>query len=43
MQKRKTLEKLKEKGFKVYLQELDQEEQKFINEMAISRFNMNPK
>ncbi len=40
MQKRKALEKLKEDGFKAYMQELNQEEAKFINEMAISRFNL---
>ncbi len=40
MQKRKTLEKLKEKEFKTYLRNLDQEEAKFINEMAISRFRL---
>ncbi len=43
MQKRKTLEKLKENGFKTYMQNLSQEELKFINEMAISRFNLTPK
>ena len=43
MQKRKTLEKLKENGFKEYLKTLDREELKFINEMAISRFNLSPK
>jgi flagellar FliJ protein len=39
MQKRKTLDKLKEKGLKAYLDRLSREEEKFINEMAISRFN----
>ncbi len=38
MQKRKTLEKLKEKGLKAHLENLNSEEEKFINEMAISRF-----
>ncbi len=38
MQKRKTLEKLKEKGLKTYMESLSSEEEKFINEMAISRF-----
>ena len=38
MQKRKTLEKLKEKGLKAHLENLNGEEEKFINEMAISRF-----
>jgi flagellar protein FliJ len=39
MQKRKTLDKLKEKGLKAYLDRLSRDEEKFINEMAISRFN----
>ena len=39
MQKRKTLDKLKEKGLKAYMDRLSREEEKFINEMAISRFN----
>jgi flagellar FliJ protein len=43
MQKRKTLEKLKEKGFKAYLEKLNREEEKFINEMAISRFAIRQK
>lgn len=41
MQKRKTLEKLKEKGLSAYLDNLNHEEQKFINEMAINRYNLN--
>lgn len=40
VQKRKTLEKLKEKGLNAYLANLSFEEQKFINEMAINRFNL---
>jgi flagellar FliJ protein len=40
MQKRKTLEKLKEKELDTYMAELSLEEQKFINEMAINRFNL---
>ena len=43
MQKRKTLDKLKEKGLKAYMDRLSREEEKFINEMAISRFNHNQK
>ena len=38
MQKRKTLDKLKEKGLKAYMSRLSRNEEKFINEMAISRF-----
>jgi flagellar export protein FliJ len=38
MQKRKTLEKLKEKSQKAYIQNLNSDEAKFINEMAINRF-----
>jgi flagellar protein FliJ len=41
MQKRKTLDRLKEKGREAYLEHLNSEEEKFINEMAISRFNAN--
>ncbi len=40
MQKRKTLEKLKEKGLKEHLEQMNSEEAKFINEMAISRFTI---
>jgi flagellar FliJ protein len=38
VQKRKALDKLKEKDHKAYLADLNQKEQKFINEMAINRF-----
>ncbi|MEJ2037569.1 MAG: flagellar export protein FliJ [Desulfosarcinaceae bacterium] len=41
MKKRKALDKLKEKGLKRHLENLDHEEEKFISEMAISRFNHN--
>ena len=41
MQKRKTLDRLKEKGREAYLENLNSEEEKFINEMAINRFNAN--
>jgi flagellar protein FliJ len=41
VKKRKTLDKLKEKGLKAYIAELDHEELKFINEIAISRFGSN--
>ena len=41
MQKRKTLDKLKEKGLKAHMENLSSEEEKFINEMAISRFTIN--
>lgn len=40
MQKRKTLEKLEEKELNTYMAELSLEEQKFVNEMAINRFNL---
>ena len=43
MQKRKALEKLKEYGLNAYLQNLDHEEEKFINEMAINRHILNTK
>jgi flagellar protein FliJ len=43
MQKRKTLDKLKENGLKAYMQRLSREEEKFINEMAISRFTFRQK
>jgi flagellar protein FliJ len=43
MQKRKTLDKLQEKELKAHMERLSREEQKFINEMAISRFNHKPK
>lgn len=41
MQKRKTLERLKENELNQYMEELSREEQKFINEIAINRFNLN--
>ena len=41
MQKRKTLEKLKANSLKQYLQHLNHEEEKFINEMAINRHILN--
>jgi flagellar FliJ protein len=41
MQKRKTLETLKEHGLEAYLRSLNQEEEKFINEMAINRYILN--
>lgn len=40
VKKRKTLEKLEEKEFNTYMADLSLEEQKFINEMAINRFNL---
>jgi flagellar FliJ protein len=40
MKKRKILEKLKEKEIQRYMRNLDQEEQKFINEMAINRYTL---
>jgi flagellar FliJ protein len=40
MKKRKILEKLKEKEIQRYMHNLDQEEQKFINEMAINRYTL---
>jgi flagellar FliJ protein len=40
VQKRKTLEKLKENELKAYLAELSQAEQKFISEIAINRYNL---
>jgi len=43
MQKRKTLDKLKEHGLKAYLDNLNREEEKFINEMAINRHILNAK
>ena len=43
MQKRKTLDKLKEKGLQAYMSRLCHEEEKFINEMAISRFGCRQK
>jgi flagellar protein FliJ len=43
MQKRKALDKLKEKWVKAKADDLSQAEQKFINEMAISRYSMKQK
>ena len=43
MQKRKTLDKLKEKSQKAYFENLNSEEEKFINEMAINRFSAKQK
>jgi flagellar protein FliJ len=41
VKKRKTLDRLNEKGLKAYIAELDHEELKFINEIAINRFGSN--
>jgi flagellar FliJ protein len=41
VKKRKTLEKLKENGLRVHIANLNQEEQKFIDEMAVNRFTLN--
>jgi flagellar protein FliJ len=38
MQNRKAIDKLKEKDFQAYQEELSQTEQKFLNEIAINRF-----
>jgi flagellar FliJ protein len=38
VQERKSIEKLKEKGLKAYIEKLDRNEQKFLNEIAINRF-----
>lgn len=38
VKKRKSLDKLKENGMKEYLAELDADELKFINEIAINRY-----
>jgi flagellar FliJ protein len=40
VQKRKALDKLKKQDYEAYLADLNQNEQKFINEMAINRFAM---
>ncbi|MDA8138525.1 MAG: flagellar export protein FliJ [Desulfobacteraceae bacterium] len=37
MKKRKTIDRLKEKGEQAFMAELNSEEQKFINEIAINR------
>ena len=41
MQKRKTIDKLKEKDLHAYMESLNQNEQKFINEIAINQFARN--
>ena len=41
VKKRKTLERLKEHGLKVHIANLNHEEQKFIDEMAVNRFTLN--
>ncbi len=38
MKKRKALDRLKEKGEQAFLAQLNSDEEKFINEMAINRF-----
>ncbi len=38
MQNRKTIDKLKEKDLQAYMENLNQNEQKFINEIAINQF-----
>lgn len=43
MQKRKALERIKEKDLNDYLSALEQKEAKFINEMALNRFALNQK
>lgn len=43
MKKRKALDRLKEKGEQAFLEQLNSEEQKFINEIAINRFMLNQK
>ena len=37
--KKKTLEKLKDKGLKAFKQEMIKKEQEFLNEVAVNRFN----
>jgi flagellar FliJ protein len=39
IKKRKVIEKLKEKSFKLYQQEITKKEQDFMNEVAINQFN----
>lgn len=41
MQNRKAIDKLKEKDFQAYREELSQTEQKFLNEIAINQFTRN--
>ncbi len=38
MQNRKTIDKLKEKDLQAYMENLNQNEQKFLNEIAINKF-----
>jgi len=38
MQKRKALDKLKTKGLQTYIETLNHQEQKFLNELALNRF-----
>lgn len=38
VQERKSIEKLKEKGLKAYIENLNRNEQKFLNEIAINHF-----
>lgn len=38
MQNRKTIDKLKEKDLQAYMENLNQHEQKFLNEIAINKF-----
>lgn len=38
MQNRKTIDKLKEKDLQAYMENLNQNEQKFLNEIAINQF-----
>jgi len=39
MQHRKTIDKLKEKDLQAYMENLSQNEQKFLNEIAINKFS----
>ena len=41
MQNRKTIDKLKEKDLQAYMENLNQNEQKFLNEIAINQFTRN--
>ena len=41
MQNRKSIDKLKEKDLRAYVEELNQAEQKFLNEIAINQFTRN--
>jgi flagellar protein FliJ len=43
MQKKKTLERIKEKDFETYLAALEHKEAQFINELAINRFALTQK